>query len=524
MTRILMSVIGGSLVLSLWVGLFQTVTANAETPPYDIVIAGGRVIDPQTKLDDVRNVGIREGRIAAITASALTGKRMLDAKGLVVAPGFIDLHSHGQNLVADRMHAFDGVTTALELESGILPIGEWYADQAKTGRTLNYGASAAWTFARIQEFEGLTPRPNIVWFQQAFSRHRWVQEPATPEQRTNIVRAIEQGLKEGGLGIGINAGYAPAGGFKELLEVHKLAARYQVPTFTHISCNNVNDPGSSLECVGELIALATAAGSHAHMCHLNSSSQKDITAAADMIRKAQTRGIGITTEAYPYGAASTAIGAAPISPEGLHAMDSAPTALEYNGRRLDQATYSALRAKDPGAAIVWHFLDLPKDQNFLDQSVLFPGAAIASDSMPWTDRATGILLETDAWPLPASAFAHPRSAGTFARFLAQWVRERKLISLSDAIRKSTLVPAQILEPSMPQMRTKGRMQEGMDADVVVFDADTIQDRATYTEPAQPSVGMKYVLVNGVPVVSDGELVRDARPGKPVRRSVGISAQ
>ena len=199
-------------------------------------------------------------------------------------------------------------------------------------------------------------------------------------------------------------------------------------------------------------------------------------------------------------------------------MDSAPTALEYNGQRLDQASYSALRAKDPGAAIVWHFLDLPKDEDFLDQSVLFAGAAIASDSIPWK------LLETDAWPLPQGAFAHPRSAGTFARFLARWVRERKHLSLSDAIRKSTLIPAQILEASVPQMEKKGRMQEGMDADVVVFDAGTIQDRATYTEPAQPSVGMKYVLVNAVPIVSDGELVRDALPGKPVRGSVTISAQ
>jgi N-acyl-D-glutamate deacylase len=512
------STVGPTLILGLWVGLVRPAAAQTDVPAYDIVIADGRVIDPETNLDAIRNIGIRNGHIAAVTPAELTGKRTLDARGMVVAPGFIDLHSHGQNLVADRMHAFDGVTTALELESGILPIGEWYAVQAKTGRTINYGSSVAWTFARIQEFEKTPPRPDIAWFQQAFSRHHWVNDPATPQERESILQVIERGLKEGGLGIGVNAGYAPAGGFKELLEVHKLAARYQVPTFTHISCSNANDPKSSLECVGELIALATAASSHAHMCHLNSSSVKDVAAAAEMIRKAQARGVRITTEAYTYGAASTAVGAAPLSPESLRAMDSGPTALEYNGRRLEETSYSNLRARNPGAIVVWHFLDLPKDQALLDQSVLFPGGAIASDSMPWIDKATGRLLETEVWPPPAGAFAHPRSAGTFARLLAEWVRERKVLSILEAIRKSSLIPAQILEASVPQMTKKGRLQVGMDADVLAFDAATIQDRATYTQPAQPSVGMKHVLVNGVPVVIDGQLVRDARPGEPIRRN------
>ncbi|MEO5563158.1 MAG: amidohydrolase family protein [Chitinophagaceae bacterium] len=490
---------------------------KTSTASYDIVIVGGRVIDPQSNLDAVRNVGIKDGRIVAVSRDKLLGKQIIDATGLVVAPGFIDLHSHGQSLPSDRMQGFDGVTTALELESGILPISDWYDSQAKSGRMLNYGASVAWTFARIQELENIPVKADLVWFQQAFSLKKWINDPATPLQIENIIASIEQGLREGGIGVGINAGYAPGGGFRELLAVHKLAAKYQVPTFTHISCANPNDPKSSAECVGQVIAFATVAGDRAHICHLNSSSQKQIGETADMIRKAQAKGIRITTEAYTYGAASTVIGSAGFAPEAMHSKGIDPTDFEYNGKQMDEASYNELRTQTPGAIVVWHFLNLPKDQSFLDEAVLFPGAAIASDALPWIDKKTSKIIRDDAWPLPATAFAHPRSAGTFTRLLAQWVRERKVLTLSEAIRKSSLIPAMILESSVPQMKKMGRLQQGMNADIIIFDPATVQDNASFSNPNQPATGMKYVLVNGVPVIFAGQLIRDARPGKAVRR-------
>jgi N-acyl-D-glutamate deacylase len=146
-----------------------------------------------------------------------------------------------------------------------------------------------------------------------------------------------------------------------------------------------------------------------------------------------------------------------------------------------------------------------------------PGGAIASDGMPWTSK--GQSLTGDVWPLPADAFAHPRSAGTFTRFLRDYVRERKKVTLIEGLRRMTLIPAQILEESVPQMKKKGRMQVGADADIVVFDPATVSDRATYTEPNQTAVGMRYVIVNGTPVIRDGVLVREALPGRAVRRPV-----
>jgi len=495
-----------------------------EKVPYDIVISGGRVIDPESGLDGIRNIGIIDGRIVVVTNEKLKGKKELDVKGLIVAPGFIDLHSHGQTILADRMQAFDGVTTALELESGILPISSWYADQKKIGRVLNYGTSAAWTYSRIAVMENLVPEPDLIWFQKAFSYSKWVNDAATPDQVTKIVGNLEQGLSEGALGIGINAGYAPGGGYKELMAVNALAAKYKVPTFIHVSGDYANDPNSAAESVGDVISIAVTTGSQAHICHLNSSSLKDIETTSAMILAAQKRGLAITTEAYTYGASSTTIGSALFSEEARQRKSIQSSSIELNGHALDDASFAKTRAEAPGSVIVFHFLDLPKEQDILDRSVLLSGAAIATDGMPWTDKRTGLLADPNMWPASSEVFAHPRGAGTYTRLLAQWVRERKVLPLPEAIRKSSLIPAQILEESVPQMRNKGRIQVGMDADIIVFDLNKVQDKATFTQPYLPSVGMKYVLVNGIPVISAGALVVDARPGKPIRRSSVISAQ
>lgn len=139
--------------------------------------------------------------------------------------------------------------------------------------------------------------------------------------------------------------------------------------------------------------------------------------------------------------------------------------------------------------------------------------------MPWTNRTTGLPVDDDAWPLADTSFAHPRSAGTYAKLLSHWVRGRGLLSLSEAIRKSSLIPAQILEKSVPQMAKKGRLQAGMDADIIVFDPKTVRDRATFTQPYLASTGMSYVFVNGVAVIQRGRLLLDAAPGQPIRRAL-----
>lgn len=492
-----------------------------EDGPFDVVLVGGRVVDPETGLDAVRNVGLKGNRIAAISEAPLEGAETLDAEGMIVAPGFIDLHAHGQQLPAAWVQAFDGVTTALELESGLLPISVFYDRTAAEGRPINYGASVAWTYARIAEKEGIEPDGTLEWFQQAFALTNWQNTLATPEELERILDRVEAGLREGGIGIGINAGYAPGYGRKEYYALAQLAARHRVPTYTHVRSISVIEPLSAFETLQELVALAAATGAHMHVCHLGSSTGRDVEICAELLRGAQGRGLPITVESYPYGAGSSAVGAEIYRGNWLERWG-APDAssLELEGVPLTQEKIDELQASEPGAVVVMHFLrpdDSAEDQRLLDLSVLYPGAAIASDAMPWTLGAS--LVEGDVWPLPEGAFAHPRSSGCYARFLGRWVRERQALPLSEALAKCSLIPAQILEDSTPQMRTKGRLQVGADADIVVFDLATIGDRSTFVAPTHLSVGVRHLVVNGTPVIRDGSRIGDARPGRAVRRRV-----
>jgi len=499
--------------------------ASAGIQDFDMVILNGRVIDPESNVDEAANVGVVGGRIEAITAEAIQGRETIDAAGLVVAPGFIDLHAHGQNLGDYRMQAMQGVTTMLELESGVLPISDWYEAQAEKRLPLNYGAAAGWTFARIATFSGSEPVADSRYFQDAQSRNDWKMDLATAEQQERILALVEEGLDQGALGIGVNAGYAPGYGRKEYLALAELAARRGVATFTHVRYASNVEPRSSFEAVQELIALSAITGAHMHLCHVNSTALKDIHALLTMIEGAMERGVNISVGAYPWGAASTVVGAAMFSGDGWRdRMGSTAANFQLGTERMSEEQLADYQANKPGTFIVWHFLDEsdPDDLALLDASVLHPDTLIESDEMFWMFMGDGGQVENydgDAWPLPEGVFSHPRSNGSFAKILRSYVRERGLMTLREALRKMTLMPAQALEEFVPQMKKKGRIQVGMDADIVVFDPETIRDVGTYEEPNQPAVGVQWLLVDGQLVVDRGALVTDAAPGRPIRREV-----
>jgi len=496
-----------------------------ENGPFDIVIVNGRVVDPETKLDAIRSVGIKGNRIAAISKKPLTGAKVIDATGLIVAPGFIDMHAHGQQLPAARAQAFDGVTTALEMESGLFPIGTFYDITAAEGRPINYGASVAWTYARIEAKEPTMPAPDgtIVWFQKAFSKNNWQNTLATPDELKQILDSVEQGLKEGGLGIGINAGYAPGYGHKEYYELAKLAKSYEVPTYTHVRYLNSAEPQSSFEAYQELISLSATTGAHMHICHLNSTSVQDIDDCADLVQSAIDKGLAVTTEAYPYGAGSSVIGAEVFRGDDWLQRWGVPSAsyMEANGKALNQEKVTELQATAPGTVVVMHFLKPDEDKQDrakMDRSVLFPGAAIASDAMPWMDDK-GTLIEGDVWPLPSNAIAHPRSLACFSRFIEKYVHEYKAVTLVEAMERTSLNACRILEDAVPQMKNKGRIQVGKDADIAIFKLDEVKAVATFEKPNALSAGMKYVLVNGTPIIEAGEMLLDSNPGQAVRNKI-----
>lgn len=501
-----------------------------DSTTYDIVLANGRVIDPETYRDGTYHVGIIDDRIAAVSAEPLQGTEVIDVSGLIVAPGFVDTHAHGQNITSARVQAFDGVTTQLELEAGILPVGEYYDNTAKEGRPTNFGASAGYAFARVvtlnpeQAVNG-KPVPKLDFMFGNMGLEEWVHDVADDTQVDQILQLTEQGLKEGGIGIGVPWGYAPGAGLKELWALWKLAAEYRRPTYTHVQNLSMLDPDSGFKNHIELIGLAAATGAHTHVCHLNSTSLHNIRANREVIEKAQAAGLPVTTEAYVYGAGESGIGAAEFNPDdvldrlGLEWSDF--TLVKTNHDFASKEEFVEARTDNPGDAVIVHLLNEEgnaRDAALLDMSVLYPGAAICTDAISWVSP-DGSFYWGDEWPLRKDLSNHPRAAGNYSRFLRKWVRERQVISWMDAIRRASLNACLILEAAAPAMKKKGRMQEGMDADIVVFDPETITDMATFKDPCQISKGMKHVLVNGTFVIRDEQLDTDAAPGRAVRAPI-----
>ena len=501
-------------------------TSEKDDNVYDIVINNGRVIDPETRLDAVKNVAIDNGTIVQISNESLVGKKVIDATGLIVSPGFIDIHSHSFELPGQRMQAFDGVTTALELESGVFPVGQWYDMQAKEGRVINYGTSVAWTFARIGTFvhEKKPIEATAEWYLDAFKYPQWQNDVSSDDQLKKTLNTLEEGLKEGALAIGVNAGYVPGVGGKELIEISKLAARYNVPTSTHIRDWSNVDPKSSIEGLNFMIGVAATTGVHSIICHLNSSMLHDAGQARAMLEAARKIGINITTEAYPYGGGTFPIGSSILTlpTEEFRRRIGADwdnVRLIATGRQItDEVDIRREQKSDPGQMVVLEYLDEkdPKQQAMLDESLTAPWIVIASDAVPWS-YPDGVFVKGDVWPLPKAVSSNPRSAGTFAKFLGVYVREREIFNWIDGLKKVTLLPAQTIEESVPAMKLKGRLQVGADADITIFDPETIIDRSTVDDSAKTSQGVIHVIVNGTPLIDNGVLLLDERPGKPIRR-------
>jgi cytosine/adenosine deaminase-related metal-dependent hydrolase len=487
----------------------------------DLLFTGARVLDPETGLDGVRSVGVTAGRITSVTSEPIPARSVVDVSGHVLAPGFIDMHSHAQTVSSLRMQALDGVTTALELESGGAGLATVYRDAAAVGRPINYGYSTSWAMARMRVLDGTDPVGGFLAFTALVPGSRWY-EPVDKAERDRVLAVLEQEVHEGALGIGVLVGYAPATGRREYYEVARLAARLGVPTFTHARFKSPDDPESALEGVAEVVAAACGTGAHMHLCHVNSTSLRAIDEVAEMIVGARGHGLRVTTEAYPYGAGMTMIGMPFLHPDKLPRLGIEPRNLMVvaTGERVaDARRLHELRQQDPGILVAIHYLDEQDvdDWDVLQRALLLADTAIASDAIPFI-RPDGQAVEGE-WPLPPDAVSHPRTTGTFSRFMGTFVRDRQVLPLLEAVRRCTLIPAQMLEEVAPDLRRKGRVQVGADADLVIFDPDTICDQSTYAHPSTASRGVRHLLVAGQFVVRDGAVLLDALPGRPIRGSL-----
>ncbi len=472
-----------ALIVALLWGFAASSTVVAQRAEFDIVIANGRVIDPESKLDAVRFVGITGKRIAAISAAPLKGKRTIDAKGMVVAPGFIDLHEHGQVPANYQAQVRDGVTSSFELEVGTADVARWYAE--RTGKAVvNFGVSIGHIPVRMavmgDKGEWLPTGP-------ASSRI------ATDAEIEQMKARINEGLQQGAVAVGFGTAYTPAASVWEVQEMFRVAAKHQASC--HVHMREAREP--AIGALSEMIAAAQVSGAPLHIVHINSTGTQWTPKLLQIIGEARARGLDNTTECYPYTAGMTRIESA-LFDEGFQqrlGVDYKDLQWPETGERMTPESFARFR-KQGGGVIIFSNTD-----EMVRVAVLSPLTMIASDGIEFKDGK-----------------GHPRAAGTYARILAQYVREEKALSLLDALNKMTLMPARRLEKRVPMMKNKGRMRVGADADIVVFDPARVQDRATYDQPTNPSEGFKCVFVNGVAVVQEGKLVEGAKPGLAIRRA------
>lgn len=462
--------------ITLLLGL-AAMAAHAQT--YDLVIANGHVMDPDSGLDATRNIGITAGKIRAISIRPLNGRQKIDARGLVVAPGFIDIHSHGQNDENYRYKARDGVTTALEMEVGAWPVDRWYA--AREGKALiNFGATSGHipaAMAVMHDSGGLLPRDNAV-----------NRAPDDAEIRQTL-DDIRKGLDEHALGIGMGIAYMPKTTREEILDIFRIAAERRATIHVHMRNPGPIEPGV-VDSLQEMIGDAAATGASVHIVHITSMAVRQTPLALEMIDGAKKHGIDVTTECYPYTAGMTDLASAIFDAGWQERLGMTYNDLQWTGtgERLTAETFAKYRKQ--GGMVVQHFIP----ENIVKLAVTHPGVIIASDG----DLENGK--------------GHPRGAGTYARVLGRYVREERALSLMEALRKMTILPAQRVGLS-----NKGRIRVGADADIAVFDSAHVIDRATYEQPAQYSDGIPYVVVNGIVVVSKGALRTGVFPGRGIKR-------
>lgn len=445
---------------------------------FDIVIANGRVMDPESKLDAIRYVGIRDNRIAAISKARLTGQKTIDATGLVVAPGFIDLLAHGQNLENDLVQILDGVTTKLQMESGVDDQDIWHQEQAGN-RICNYGASASHPRARRRIKDGKGDVEN---------------DPATSDEIAAMVSLVGRQLEVGALGVGFGLEYIPGTTRIETLEMFKVAAKFGATCHPHIRYGTYLEEQSVFTAIEEVMACAMMTGAPLHILHVPSMALGNTPKALEMIEMAQAKGFDITCCFYPYTAFGTGIGSEVFAPgwQERFGITYGDLELARTHERLTKETFEKYRAEGKGMCIAH---------------------AIPETSVQAAVKSSATMVGSDGGL--TDGVGHPRSSGSFARVVGHYSRDLGIIPLMMALEKVTLRPAKRMERRCVAFKRKGRVKVGCDADLTIFNPKTILDKATFDAPAATSVGVEFVLVNGQVVVDQGKPT-GTKAGKPLR--------
>jgi dihydroorotase len=454
------------------------VRAIAADQTYDLVIRNARAMDPDSGMDETGvAVGIRGKRIAAITRDPIGARLEIDAAGRVVAPGFIDILSYDPNPYGVWYKLADGVTTNLAMHGAAADMGAWYRAYEHARPPVHFGGAFFYTAARAQV---------------GVARYGG----ASPSQIARLTLLAEEAMRDGALGISMSPEYVPGTSTAEIEAMMRVARRYNVLLSIHLRYSDMSPPGTNMDALNEVIGAARATSAAVHINHINSTGGTfSMAESLRLLDAARSTGIDITACVYPYPFWATYLNSARFDPgwQRRFRIGYGDLQIAGSGERLTPASFARYRRLGKLAVAY----------------------AIPEDDVVTALRSPMVMIGSDAILEPGNN-NHPRAAGTFARTLGVYARERRVLTLMEALSKMTIMPARRLEGQAPALRFKGRLQVGADADIVVFDPATVRDHATVERPNQFSSGFAYVLVGGKIVKDLRGLRRDVRAGEALR--------
>ncbi len=528
------------------------------SPAFDLVLRGGTVVDGTGAPVYAADVALNGDAIAAVgSIAAAQGRRVLDAAGLHVAPGFIDIHTHSDGAILEYPTADSrvrqGVTTELagNCGSSAAPLAGLGVEDRKK-EYLDDGVTPDWSsvasyLARLER-TGISVNQALLLGQGTLRENAIgnVDRPLATEEMAAVLRAVEQGMEEGAFGVSTGLEYTP-GRYTptdEIVAMARVAARYGGLYASHIR----NEETTLLEAVDEAIAIGRRSGARVEVSHLKASGRSNWgkqRAALDLIESARRDGVAVLADAYPYTAYSTGLSIM------LPAWAREGSNADVVGRLRDPGARGRIRkeviaqiadelgeydlivisrVKTAGnrplvgrnmveIAAGWRIEPVDAILRLLeeeDASVGFIGHGMSPENVEMVLRHPLVMIGSDGSSMApvgkaAESRPHPRSYGAFARVLSHYRRERGLFDLPAAVRKMTSMPADQIG-----LRDRGRIARGAKADIVVFDAARVKDEATFVDPHRYPAGIRHVLVNGTLVVEAGAHT-GARPGRGLRR-------
>lgn len=451
---------------------------------FDRLITNCRIIDPETGFESQpgeMEVGINDGVITAIRPPGGSAVELLDVRGQVVAPGFIDILSAELNGFGEWLKVADGVTTNLA-QHGVNNYANAFFERGEGRTPVHFGGAFHQHFLRAEDL-GVKPGDALDEGQLAAF--------------ADLARA---NIANGFAGVSFSPEYSPGTSTAELDRLAQVAADAGHGSFWHVRYSDPDEPGTSLDAITEAIDVGRRAGIPVHIEHVSSTGGTFVMGQAlDLIESARAEGLDVTACVYPYDFWATTLASYRFAGNWQERYRLTVGDLQVAGTegRLTEATFDAA---------------------FAENKLVAAHGSIPEEELQMALRKPWVMIGSDAI-LTESLNNHPRASGTFARMLGRYVRELGVLDLTSGLAKMTILPAQRIEAMIPAMARKGRLQRGADADITIFDPQTISDQATVANPGLPSIGITHVMVAGRMVMRNGEVERNTTPGVALRSSV-----